>query len=241
MPHIIRKCALLLLFACIVSFALPQFSPATEVPPATVKLTSSSSAVAVAPGESVTVKVLITVVAPDIPRKQTRPPVSVSLVIDNSGSMSGAKKLDYAIQAGKTLVRALNADDLFGLVIYDDQVKELRPLSPLRDKEKVLSLLDGIKPGGYTFLSGGLEAGIKQLRADKSENVRRVVLLSDGLANRGVTQGELVAAIGANSLKQGIGVSSVGLGLDYDESLMQLLAQRGGGQYYYVQPETSQR
>ncbi len=199
-----------------------------------LKLNSAASSVALAPGESVTIHILVTIEAPPAVRADDRPPLSVSLVIDRSGSMEEARKLSYAIQAGKTLVRALDGRDTFGLVAYDSNIYELAPLSPLRDKEKIIKILDRLTPGSMTNLSGGLEAGIKQLRADTSENPRRLILLSDGLANRGVTNSELVAAIGAKARADGITASTVGLGLDYDETMMELLAQRGGGQYYYV-------
>lgn len=200
-----------------------------------LKVESSPSVAAVAPETPVTIMVLVTIEAPLLPARTIRPPVAVSLVIDRSGSMDEAKKLDYARKAGKTLVRALEPRDRFGLVIYDDKVQELYPLAPVTDKELIIKLIDGITPGGFTFLSGGLEAGIKQARRPgNAGEVRRVVLLSDGLANRGITNPELVAAIGAKARNAGIGVSAIGLGVDYDETLMQLLAQRGGGQYYYI-------
>ncbi|MDR1849543.1 MAG: VWA domain-containing protein [Zoogloeaceae bacterium] len=231
MLPLLRQCGYILCLLGMMLLFPGRSLVAAEVP---LKVEGAYSAAAVAPGTAVTLNILVTIEAPPAPQKQTRPPVSVSLVIDRSGSMEEAKKLNYAIRAGKTLVQALNENDRFGLVIYDDEVEELHPLSPLRDKNKILRLLDGISSGSRTFLSGGLEAGIKQLRGDKSEQVRRVILLSDGLANVGVTGSEQVAAIGAKARKESISVSAIGLGLDYDETLMQLLAQRGGGQYYYV-------
>jgi len=199
-----------------------------------LNINSDYSAVAVVPGKPVTINILITIEAPVVAPRTVRQPVAVSLVIDHSGSMSSARKLDYAIQAGKVLVRGLEKDDQFALVIYDDKVKVLYPLGKIKDKEHIYNLLDSIQPGGYTFLSGGLDKGIKQFANKPFKGVRRVVLLSDGLANRGVTEPEQVAAIAFESRKRGVNVSAVGLGLDYDEDLMQLLAQRGGGQYYYV-------
>ncbi|MDR0476599.1 MAG: VWA domain-containing protein [Desulfobulbaceae bacterium] len=215
------------------AFSGGYFGALAETP--LLKVESSPSIAAVAPGTPVTVMVLVTIEAPALPSQKVRPPVAVSLVIDHSGSMAEAKKLDYARKAGKTLVRALEPRDRFGLVIYDDTVQELYPLSPVTNKEQIIKLIDRIKEGGYTFLSGGLEAGVKQARqSGNAGDVRRVILLSDGLANRGVTNPEMVAAIGAKARNAGIGVSTVGLGVDYDENLMQLLAERGGGQYYYV-------
>ena len=221
----------ILLFICAVMGAANAHARA-EAP--RLNINSDYSAVAVVPGKPVTINILITIETPAITQRVVRQPVAVSLVIDHSGSMSSAKKLDYAIQAGKVLVRGLEKNDQFSLVIYDDKVKVLYPLGKIKDKEHIYNLLDSIQPGGYTFLSGGLEKGISQFANKSFGGVRRVVLLSDGLANRGITNPEQVAAIAYESRKKGVNVSSVGLGLDYDEDMMQLIAQRGGGQYYYV-------
>jgi len=110
----------------------------------------------------------------------------------------------------------------------------LYPMAKVRDKDALFRKIDAITPGATTFLSGGLEEGIKQLKGMGKEGPCRVILLSDGLANRGITEPEKVAAIGANAKNKGITVATVGLGLDFNEDLMQLLAQRSGGQYYYI-------
>lgn len=187
------------------------------------------------PGKQADVHVLITIVAPPSPEIAKRKPVAVSLVVDRSGSMSADRKIDYAVKAGKVLVNALGKDDLVSITVYDSQVKVLYPLSPVTNKDRLLSIIDGIRPGGSTFLSGGLEEGIKQMEKARGEFPCRVILLSDGQANQGVISPEGVAAIGAQSRNKGINVSTVGLGLSFNEDLMQSLAQRGGGQYYYIE------
>ncbi|MDL2314324.1 VWA domain-containing protein [Desulfovibrio sp. OttesenSCG-928-C14] len=198
-----------------------------------IQTQSAYSSGALEPGKTVEIDVLVSIKAPEV-MVSKRAPVAVSLVIDRSGSMGEAKKISYARQAGQTLVRSLESDDLFALTIYDDKVEVLYPLGKIRNRDQVLKLIEGIHPRGWTFLSGGLEKGIEQLASVKTEGPCRVILLSDGLANSGVTQGELVAAIGAKAKAKGIAVSTIGLGLDFDENLMQQLAQRGGGQYYYI-------
>ena len=225
-----RKILLIILLSSVILLGAPDAR--AEAP--RLNINDEYSTVAVVPGKSVAIDILITINAPIVAPRAIRPPVAVSLVIDRSGSMSSARKLDYAIQAGKVLVRSLEKNDEFALVVYDDEVNVLTPLGTIADKERIYRLLDGIQPGGYTFLSGGLNEGIKQFANSEFSGVRRVVLLSDGLANRGIINPEQVAAITFASRKRGVNVSSVGLGLDYDEDLMQLLAQRGGGRYYYV-------
>ena len=225
--------AFFLVFAFVL-ISIPSHYASASAGKNALEASPSYSSAALLPGVTVDVDVLVTIKAPVMAAKEKRPPVAVSLVIDRSGSMDEAKKIDYARRAAKTLVRSLEADDLFALTIYDDTVDVLFPLGPIKDKEKILQMIDRIEPRGWTFLSSGLEMGIKQLENVKREGPCRVILLSDGLANKGVTQGEKVAAIGAKARDRGIGVSAIGLGLDFDEDLMQQLAQRGGGQYYYI-------
>ncbi|MDR2820265.1 MAG: VWA domain-containing protein [Desulfovibrio sp.] len=223
------------LFALI--FGVPSLtnaSPASPEGAAELHVKPLYSAAALAPGESTTVKMLITIEAPTVIHKAKRPPVAVSLVIDKSGSMEEARKMAYAKTAGRLLINNLGPDDLFSLTTYDNAVKVLAPLQPVKDKNRLLKLIDGIIPDGMTFLSGGLEKGVEQLKTVRHEGPSRVILLSDGLANVGVTQPEMVAAIGAKARNTGVGVTTIGLGLDFNEDLMQLLAQRGGGQYYYI-------
>lgn len=225
----IRTAALVVLL-CAVGFAMS----AAAAGAAAVSLVPGYSAASLAPGAHTTVNILIRITTPELPRKETRPPVAVSLVLDRSGSMQEEKKIAYARQAARMLVNSLEKDDLFALVIYDDQIDVLAPLAPVRDKHALLKVIDGIAPRGWTNLSGGLEKGIAELKTVKLEGPARVVLLSDGLANRGLTGAEQVAGIGAKAKNSGIMVSAIGLGLDFNEDLMQHLAQRGGGQYYYI-------
>ncbi len=232
-------------FQFLFSFVFVMFLVAGLSIPAQAKdiaYTEQYSRAAIPSGASSVINILIQLEAPVVQAQKKRAPVAVSLVIDCSGSMSAAKKLDYAIEAGKTLVRGMEESDQMALVVYASDVRVLRKMGPLTDKQAVIKMLEGLSPMDYTNLSGGLEGGIKelgQLKGKASANepeglVRRVILLSDGLANKGVTNGELVAEIGAKARKSGLSVSSIGLGTDYDENLMQLLAQRGGGAYYYV-------
>ena len=226
--------AALTLICAVALSASANPNPAATAKSPLLKATSRADVAALAPDTAVTVTVQVVIETPAAKIADKRPPVAVSLVIDRSGSMEEAKKLDYAKKAGKTLVQSLGPDDRFGLTIYDDRVQVLVPMGTVKDKEKLFRLIDGITPGNTTFLSGGLEKGIDQLKGMGKEGPCRVILLSDGLANRGVTQAELVAAIGAKAKGKGITVTTVGLGLDFNEDLMQLLAQRSGGQYYYI-------
>jgi Uncharacterized protein containing a von Willebrand factor type A (vWA) domain len=228
---------LLLVFAAmafICTMTLPAHAEPVKAESLPLKVTSHTDVVALAPDVTVTVNVLVAIETPMIKITEKRPPVAVSLVIDRSGSMEEAKKLEYAKRAGAILMQSLEQDDQFALTVYDDRVQVLHPMGKITDKRALSKMIASITPGATTFLSGGLEAGINQLKGMGNEGPCRVILLSDGLANRGITQPEQVAALGATAKGKGITVTTVGLGLDFNEDLMQLLAQRSGGQYYYI-------
>ncbi len=179
----------------------------------------------------------IQVVAPDAPVIYTdRPRLNLALVIDRSGSMSEARKLDFVKTAAHQLVDMMGPDDTLSIVAYDHQVQVPWPSRRVgRDRSDLHRIIAGLYPGGATFLSGGLEEGFRQARAGQRRGaLNRVLLLSDGLANRGTTsRGELRERAAVMSEK-GISVSTFGVGNDFDEELMTMVAGGGGGNYRYL-------
>ena len=112
-------------------------------------------------------------------------PINLALVLDRSGSMAGAK-LEKAKQAADVAIDQLGPNDIFSLVIYDDQVEVLIAPQRVNDKEAMKREIARIREGGSTSLYAGVEKGAAQLRKYfDSEKVNRIVLLSDGLANVG--------------------------------------------------------
>lgn len=162
-------------------------------------------------------------------------PVNVCLVIDRSGSMAEAKKLEYVKQGLKLFCDALMEGDLLSIVTFDNSVSLARAPSPLSDGESLADLIDGIQPGGGTNLHGGLMAGYAEVLKNLSlPKAHKVILLSDGQANAGVTDLEKIVADSQTMNEKGIALSTIGLGLQYNDRLMSQLAAAGKGTYHFL-------
>ena len=170
-----------------------------------------------------------------------RLPLNLSVVIDKSGSMAGAK-IDYVRKAVDYLVNQLAEDDRISIVLYDTDVQVLcDPQVVGSSKETIKARVKGIVADGSTNLEGGMRKGFELVRNVKSlvgndrEMVNRVLLLSDGLANVGVTDaGELSKISNEYFNEHRISISTFGVGADYNEDLMSKIAGQGGGLYYFI-------
>ncbi len=166
----------------------------------------------------------------------TRAQLAVSLVIDRSGSMNGGK-LDEAKRCALDLLSRLKDDDWVSVVIYDDQVEVLLETMSVRIAKTLLPIrLDGIDPDGMTNLHGGWLKGAETL-APRAGNgvVSRVILLSDGQANRGLLEREAIYEQVRELASAGVTTSTVGIGFDFNEELMTAIATAGQGNSWYGQ------
>jgi Ca-activated chloride channel family protein len=185
------------------------------------------------PAQKTVIKIALD--APFAPRPDQRPPVNLALVLDRSGSMSG-NKIAKAREAAIEAVRRLADGDLFSLVVYDDSVETLVPAQPVSDIGDIEARIRRIRPGGSTALFGAVSQGAAEVRKHLDGSyVHRVVLLSDGLANVGPSHPADLARLGAALLKEGISVTTVGVGTDFNEDLMTQLAERSDGNHYFVE------
>jgi len=171
-----------------------------------------------------------------LPRAEARPPVNLALVIDRSGSMEG-DKLARAREAALEALRRLAPDDVLSVVTYDTAVQTLVPAQCVGDGYRIAAAIRGIRAGGSTALFGGVSQGASEVRKHVEDRryVHRVILLSDGLANVGPQTPEELGSLGAALMKEGISVTTVGLGLGFNEDLMTRLAQRSDGNTYFVE------
>lgn len=186
-------------------------------------------------GQRGTAVIRVALDVPEIPREFTRPPVNLTLVLDRSGSMSG-DKIRKARDAAVTALRMLGPQDLFSMVIYDHQVHTLVPPQSAANSEWIEAQIQRIRPGGNTALFGAVSQGAAEIRKNlDSRYVHRVVLLSDGLANVGPSSPQDLARLGTALMKEGISVTTVGIGTHYNEDLMAQLAEHSDGNHYFVE------
>ncbi len=171
----------------------------------------------------------------EMANERSRPPVNVAIVLDRSGSMSG-EKLERAKDAAKEAINRLGSQDILSLVVYDSTVDVLVPATKVGDKELLHQRVDQIRSGQSTALFAGVSKGAAELRKFMElERVNRVILLSDGIANKGPSSPAELGELGASLIKEGISVSTIGLGLDYNEDLMAKLADRSDGNHVFVE------
>jgi Ca-activated chloride channel family protein len=159
------------------------------------------------------------------------------VVLDRSGSMQGAK-IDYARRSLLNLLADLTERDRFALFSYSDTVRRHCDLLAVTDRNRHLmeSAVEGVFSGGATNLGEGLRAGIELISAAvRPGHPGRVVLISDGLANRGVTDPAGLGRMAAAAAGSEFAVSTVGVGADFNEFLMTTIADRGAGTYYYLE------
>jgi Ca-activated chloride channel family protein len=193
-------------------------------------------------GQNVERHLLITLRAPaQVPANETapttagRPPLSFTAVLDVSGSMQG-DKIARAKDAVRQAVSRLHDGDSLALVAFSNEIRTVLPPTHVDDhiRQVVQSALQEINAGGMTALCGGLEEGLKHASAVR-QGTNLVLLLSDGQANVGETDIEKVGYRAYEGRQKGIIVSTLGMGLDYNEALMVEVATQGGGRFYHVQ------
>ena len=169
-----------------------------------------------------------------LPSAKKRAPLNLAVVIDRSGSMSG-ERIARAKQAARMLVSMLQPDDILAIVTYDSSVHVLVPATKVTDKEDIIRKINSIQANGFTALFGGVSKGLAEVRKFlHKERVNRVILLSDGLANVGPRSPNALGRLGEASAKEGISITTIGIGLGYNEDLMTQLARRSDGNHGFA-------
>ncbi|HUQ07667.1 MAG TPA: VWA domain-containing protein [Kofleriaceae bacterium] len=176
----------------------------------------------------------VALAAPDN-RITSRAPTSVAIVLDRSGSMLGQPWTD-AVASAKVLIDKLGPDDELAIVAYSTNADIVLPLGPAsgETRAKAKAAIDTLAADGGTNISGGLNLGADELARARTP-LRRMVLISDGQANEGIyDRGGLVRLASARAAS-GISITSVGVGLDFNEDTMAGIAVAGRGNYHFVE------
>ena len=190
---------------------------------------------AVAAQRSTTLDVLIRITPPEIEVSTDRPPLNLGLAIDCSGSMSGAK-LAYAKQAACFAVENLLPSDRVSVVTFDSDVSVLMPSTLATQKSTLLAQIRQLQAGSCTALhQGWVESSIQVSSYLHNEHLNRVLLLSDGLANVGETNPDTIATDVHGLSQRGVSTTTLGVGNDYSEDLMEAMARSGDGNFYHIE------
>jgi Ca-activated chloride channel family protein len=175
-----------------------------------------------------------------IPINETgkRTPVNVAIVLDKSGSMSG-DKLRKAKDAAIASIDRLGSNDIVSIVAYDHTVEVLVPATKVSDRLAIRQAIEKLTANGNTALFAGVSKGAAEVRKFfEKGRVNRIILLSDGQANVGPSSPAELGSLGASMIKEGISVTTLGLGLDYNENLMTQLALKSDGNHYFIENTT---
>jgi Ca-activated chloride channel family protein len=170
------------------------------------------------------------------PATVKKPPLDLAVVLDHSGSMAAAGKMDFAKQGVQQLIDALGPEDVFTLVIFDDKVQKLFGPATVTDKAGLKGMVAEIGPAGGTDIFDGLEAGYRNVLMAPGDTVqRRVIFLTDGLPTAGNVNLDQIKAMSLGYNQKYVGLTTIGLGSDVNVGLLRGLAETGGGNFYYIE------
>ena len=177
----------------------------------------------------------IAVATPVDPSTYHRLPLNLVVVVDHSGSMASDGRLDKVKVGLNTLVDNLLPEDRLSLISFDDTVTTEATFTPTLDRASLHAAVNRLQPRGGTNIYAGLEAGFNVLgEYPKTENQNRVIFLSDGLATVGNTSRPAIMDMARGWIGKGIGLTTIGVGNDFDVDLMRGLAENGAGNYYFL-------
>ncbi|MCP4159550.1 MAG: VWA domain-containing protein [Deltaproteobacteria bacterium] len=167
-------------------------------------------------------------------RTKRRVPVNLAILIDRSASMKGAK-MQMALRSAIYAAKRLGKNDIVSIVTYGNSVETVIPAGTSFNEED-LAKVNSIQPSGNTALFSGISRAIHEIRKNLNKNfINRIIIISDGFANIGITDTEDFERLGASLKKERISVSTIGIGTEYNEDLMVGISQKSSGNSYFVE------
>lgn len=185
-----------------------------------------------------TVFVDMSIISPAVNQiKRQQRATDMIIVLDRSGSMSEAKKMPYAKAAIWDVLGRLNNNDRFALVSFANQAIVQSPLVSVSHATRsyLNNVVSSIKAAGGTNMGDALNAALGLLQNNQSDRAKKILLLSDGQANQGITNPQQLAQMAATASQYGAVLSTIGMGLGFNETLMATLADYGMGHYSYLE------
>ncbi len=240
-PTYFARLSVLALFACAgpdAALAAPGGAPVAPsgapAPPLDITFDVEVGEPMMIAGREQTAYIKITLGGFALPQQQ-RAPINLSLVLDRSSSMAG-DKLEKAKEAALLVVDRLQPDDVFSLVTYDSTVEILVPATRAAARDTIREQIAALTPRGATALFAGVSHGLEELAKNLDpRRVNRMILLSDGQANVGPRSPNELGRLGEIAARQGISITTIGLGLGYNEDLMTQLAMRSDGNHAFAE------
>ena len=188
---------------------------------------------AIEPNKETHVYLMLRLESPSV-KIENRKPLNISMVLDRSGSMSGAK-IEYTKKAACCLVKRLSSEDHLSVVAYDDVVENPVPPTSVKNKEHIEQKINALTARNMTNLSAGWLEGLGHVEKNQEKGkINRLLLMTDGLANEGITDDNKLKEIASKWFKKGIATTTLGFGQDFKEDLLVSIADAGGGNFYYI-------
>jgi Ca-activated chloride channel family protein len=164
-----------------------------------------------------------------------RPGLNLGMVVDRSGSMGGLK-MEYTRKALSFCIRHLDVRDILSVVSFDDRVEVVLPPGPVMNKDLATAMVERIDARGMTNLSSGLMTGHSLVSSQQlAKKINRIIMMTDGLANEGITDSEGLVNLAARIAGSGQSLTCIGVGDDFNEDLLIAMAEAGRGNFYYVE------
>ena len=175
-----------------------------------------------------------------------RKDATLIFAIDVSGSMAREDRLGMVKRALQLLVDELNPADEVGIVVYGNRGRVVLEPTSGDNKDAIMSAVRSLNSGGSTYVEDGLKLAYKlageQARKERPGRITRVLLLSDGVGNVGRTGADSILRQIRDNVEEGVTLTTVGFGMgNYNDVLMERLANDGDGSYYYIDSLTEAR